>query len=62
MNFLDFSNLTDGDIIAEVESLNHYFASCEEIGQGINTKDVVRMNAFKEEGARRGINPLYFLP
>lgn len=60
MNFLDFSTWTDGDIISEFDSLNRYFIACEESGQGINSKEVVKMRALKEEGARRNINPFYF--
>lgn len=56
MNFLDFSNLSDDSLIASAIDLQDYFTSCEEIGQGISTKESVKMNALKAEIAKRGID------
>lgn len=47
------SQMSDGDIELELESLAHYYEACEEIGQGISTKDVVRRRDLEAEQERR---------
>ncbi len=47
------TQMSDGDIEAELESLAHYYQACEEIGQGISTKDVVRRRDLEREQERR---------
>ncbi|HIV77264.1 MAG TPA: hypothetical protein H9899_07050 [Candidatus Sphingomonas excrementigallinarum] len=47
------SQMSDGDIELELESLAHYYEACEEIGQGISTKDVLRRRDLEAEQVRR---------
>lgn len=47
------SQMSDGDFELELESLAHYYEACEEIGQGISTKDVVRRRDLEGEQERR---------
>jgi hypothetical protein len=40
---------TKGDVLSAIEWHQGYFDDCEEIGQGINSKDVVRMSYLVRE-------------
>lgn len=47
------SILHTSDIEAEIEHLQEHFDECAKIGQGISTKDGVRMRQLREELATR---------
>jgi hypothetical protein len=46
---IDPTTMTTDDIDAEIEHLQGYFDDCADIGQGISTKDSVRMRRLSAE-------------
>lgn len=44
MGWKTVEEMTGAEVVSEAESLASYAASCRVIGQGINTKEVVRFN------------------
>jgi hypothetical protein len=51
------AEMTTEELQVEGESLNDYFESCAETGDGISTKDSIRMRYIREELERRGVRP-----
>lgn len=46
---------TTEELLSEGESLNQDFEDYAEIGQGISTKETIRMNRIEKELRRRGV-------
>ena len=46
------------DALYTIESLDDYFATCEDCGQGINSKESVQMHSAMDAAMAAGTSPL----
>lgn len=55
MNYFEakYADMTVSNLEVELQGLNMYFAACAEIGQGINTKEVIQKRVLENELAKR---------
>ncbi len=51
----DVTTMTTADIESDIEWMQEHFDECERIGQGISTKEGVRMRRLKAELESRSI-------